>query len=45
MPSEIPYPQFAVVLNSFLIIFLDIVGEVVNRDVVVFYVLHDLKYD
>ena len=36
------YAQFAVILNSLLIVFLNIIGEVVNGDVVVLDILHDL---
>lgn len=35
-------PKFAIVLNGLFIVFLKIVGEVVDRDVVVLNVLHDL---
>lgn len=35
--------QFTVVLDGLLIVLLNIVREIVNRDVVVFNVLHDLR--
>lgn len=37
------YPQFAVVLNRFLIILLDVVGEVVDGNIVVVDILHNLN--
>ena len=40
--KEITYPEFAVILDSILVIFLDIVGEVVDGDVVILDVFHDL---
>ena len=40
--KDITYTKFAVVLDGLLIIFLDIIGEVVDRNVIVLNVLHDL---
>jgi hypothetical protein len=37
------YPELAVILDGLLIVFLDIVWEVVHRDVVVLDVLHNLR--
>lgn len=37
------YAQFTVILNCILIIFLDVVGEVVDGDIVVVDILHDLN--
>jgi hypothetical protein len=37
------YPELTVVLDRFLIIFFHVVREVINGDVIVFNVLHDLK--
>lgn len=37
------YAEFTVVLDGLLVILLDIVGEVVNWDVVMLDVLHNLK--
>ena len=42
IPKKPSDPQLAVVLNRVLIVFFDIVREVVDRDVVVLDVLHDL---
>ena len=36
------YTELAVVLDSLLIIFLDVVGEVVDRNIIIFNILHDL---
>lgn len=40
------YAKLAVILNSLFVVFLNIIGEVVDGDVVVLDILHDLfKYD
>lgn len=39
------YAKLAVVLNSVLVIFLDVVGKIINGDIVVINVLHDLRSD
>lgn len=36
------HPQLAVVLDRLLVILLDVIGEVVDRDVIVFDIFHDL---
>ena len=37
------YTQFAVVLDGLLVIFLHVIGEIIDRDIVVLDVLHDLS--
>lgn len=37
-----PYPEFAVVLNGFFVVFFDIVWEIIDGNIVVFNILHDL---
>lgn len=39
------YPQLAVVDDGLFIVFLDIVREIVDRDIIVFNILHDLRQD
>lgn len=37
------HPKLAVVLDGLFVVFLDVVREIVNRNVIVFNVLHDLS--
>lgn len=37
------HPKFTIVLDSFLVIFLDVVREVIDGNVIMFNVFHDLK--
>ena len=42
VPFHVTYAQLAVVLDGFLVIFLYVVWEVIDGNVVVFNILHDL---
>jgi hypothetical protein len=42
-PIRMTYTELNVVLNHFLIVLLNVVGEVVDRNVVMFNVLRNLK--
>ena len=42
--QKVAYAKLAVVLNRFFVVFLNVIGEVIHRDIVMLNILHDLDF-
>lgn len=42
--NYVTYPQLAIVLDGFLVVLLHVIREVVDRNVIVLDILHDLRH-